>query len=63
LQTVENKSPALPYWNPSFTLSLGEQRKITFRAPNQPGLYLISITAISEEGRPLQEYYYFQIDP
>ena len=63
LQTVENKSPALPYWNPSFTLSLGEQKKITFRAPNQPGLYLISIAAISEEGRPLQEYYYFKIDP
>jgi hypothetical protein len=53
---------SLPYWNPSLSLLTGEKSKITLRAPGKPGIYMINIEATSEEGKPLQAYYYFEVD-
>lgn len=54
--------PVLPYWNPSLNLLLAKKSKITLHAPGKPGLYMINIAAISEEGKPLLAHYYFQVD-
>jgi len=55
-------SYGLPYWNPSLTLSPAEKSKIILHAPDKAGLYMINITATSEQGKPLQACYYFKVD-
>jgi hypothetical protein len=62
LTSDDQSLQALPYWNPSLTLSLADKSKIVLHGPSKPGLYLINITATSEEGKPLFAYYYFQVD-
>ena len=62
VDTNNQQSYVLPYWNPSLTLSSAEKSRILLRAPNKPGLYMINIAATSEEGKPLQAYYYFKVD-
>ena len=60
---VDDQRPhSLPYWNPSLVLSLKERRKIIIHVPRKPGLYMITISATSEEGKPLHAINYFHVD-